>query len=122
MELAEDYVETIADLLERKGEARVTEVAACLGVSHVTVIRTLGRLARNGLTGAGARHGIRLTPAGRALARRTRERHEIVVRFLEALGVSPRVARIDAEGIEHHVSARTLAAMARFAGNSPSPL
>jgi DtxR family transcriptional regulator, manganese transport regulator len=36
------------------------------------------------------------------------------VEFLRALGVSESVARADAEGIEHHVSAATLAAFERF--------
>jgi DtxR family transcriptional regulator, manganese transport regulator len=37
-----------------------------------------------------------------------------VIAFLEALGVSPSVARADAEGIEHHVSTETLLAFERF--------
>jgi DtxR family transcriptional regulator, manganese transport regulator len=51
-----------------------------------------------------------LTPAGRRLAKESRERHDIVVRFLTALRVPPSVAESDAEGIEHYVSRETLAA------------
>ena len=36
------------------------------------------------------------------------------ISFLLALGVSEETARIDSEGIEHHVSEETLRAMARF--------
>jgi DtxR family transcriptional regulator, manganese transport regulator len=43
-----------------------------------------------------------------------RRKHVIVEKFLLALGVSIETARIDSEGIEHHVSAETLKAMARF--------
>ena len=55
-----------------------------------------------------------LTDAGQKLAEGSRRRHAIVERFLIALGVKAEVARIDAEGIEHHVSADTLDAMERY--------
>ena len=43
------------------------------------------------------------------MAREARRRHEIVYRFLLAIGVDEPTAAIDAEGIEHHVSPKTLA-------------
>jgi len=116
-ETAEDYAEIIADLSDR-GEARVTAVAACLGVSHVTVVRTIARLAREGYVVARPYRSLSLTPKGVELAERSRRRHDIVLRFLLALGVPERTAQEDAEGIEHHVSAGTLAAMERFAARN----
>lgn len=113
-ELAEDYVETIAGLIESSGEARVVDLARCLGVSHVTVVRTVARLQRDGLVTARPYRSIFLTDAGRALARRAGVRHRIVIDFLRALGVSEPAACADAEGIEHHVSAETLGAFERF--------
>ena len=47
-EIAQDYVEAIADLSASLGEARVTDLARRLGVTHVTVNRTLGRLRQAG--------------------------------------------------------------------------
>jgi ribosome-binding protein aMBF1 (putative translation factor) len=47
METAQDYVEAIADLDATRGEARAVDLARRLGVSHVTVIRTVARLARD---------------------------------------------------------------------------
>ena len=44
-EIAEDYVELIDDLIRERGEARAAEIARALGVTHVTVIRTVARLA-----------------------------------------------------------------------------
>jgi DtxR family manganese transport transcriptional regulator len=114
LELAEDYVEAIADLIDSDGEARVVDLARCLGVTHVTVIRTVSRLAKDGLVSTRPYRSIFLTEGGRALAERVRHRHEIVLRFLRAIGVDEETARADAEGIEHHVSARTLAAFERF--------
>ncbi len=113
-ELAQDYVELIADLIERHGEARVVDVARRLGVTHVTVNRTLQRLKRDGFVSTQPYRAIFLTAAGSQLARESRERHDLVVRFLDALGVPPAVAESDAEGIEHHVSRETLRAFTRY--------
>jgi DtxR family transcriptional regulator, manganese transport regulator len=66
-------------------------------VSHVTVIRTVERLQREGLVTAQPYRSIFLTNAGRKLA--AKARHETVIAFLEALGVSPSVARADAEAL-----------------------
>jgi len=57
---------------------------------------------------------IFLTDQGRAMANRSRQRHAVVLRFLRSLGVDDATARIDAEGMEHHVSEETLDIMQRF--------
>lgn len=114
-ETAEDYVEAIALLIERGGEARVGDLARLMGVSHVTVSRIVGRIAREGLVTAVRYKPIVLTPAGERLAAEARERHEVVLGFLLAIGVPRENAEIDAEGIEHHVSTETIDAMRRIA-------
>ena len=48
-----------------------------------------------------------------------KRKHEIVEKFLLAIGVPEAIARIDSEGIEHHVSVDTLKAMARFLVRKP---
>lgn len=113
-ETAEDYVEAIAQLIADRGEARVTHLAALMGVSHVTVTRTVTRLQRDGLVTTEPYQPIHLTPAGQRMARAAEKRHQIVLGFLLAAGVNPRQAAIDAEGIEHHVSDATLRALARL--------
>jgi len=118
-EIAEDYCELIAQLTAGEGEARVTDLARRLGVSHVTVVRTVARLARDGLVTNRPYRSIFLTEAGRALADHSRRRHETVLRFLMALGVSRAAAEFDAEGIEHHVCKETLTALERFVQNPP---
>ena len=90
-------------------------------VTHVTVIRTVQRLQRNGLVTSLPYRSIFLTEAGRKLASKARTRHRTVVAFLEALGISSQVARADAEGIEHHVSPETLAAFERFLAEKEKP-
>jgi DtxR family manganese transport transcriptional regulator len=117
-EIAEDYVELIADLIEEKGEARSTDVAQRLGVSNATVTKTLKRLQDEKLINQEPYRAIFLTDNGRKLADDGRRRHQIVEDFLIALGVPAETARIDSEGIEHHVSSETLKAMARYIKDS----
>ncbi len=113
-ETAEDYAEAIADLIEGEGEARVVDLARRLGVTHVTVIRTVDRLRRAGLVTTKPYRSIFLTDDGRRVASRARRRHQVVYEFLRALGVGESAARIDAEGIEHHVGPETLRVFERF--------
>jgi len=112
--LLEDYVELIADLLLDVGEARPTDIARRLGVSHATAIKTIARLKRAGLATARPYRGVFLTDEGQGLAERVRIRHRLVVDVLCALGVPTESAEADAEGIEHHVSETTLKAFAHF--------
>jgi len=108
-EIAEDYVEAIADLVAEAGEARVVDLANRLGVTHVTVNRTVLRLQKAGFVTSQPYRAIFLTEKGRRLATICKTRHETVLAFLRSLGVPDRVAEMDAEGIEHHVSPETLA-------------
>ena len=117
-EIAEDYVEAIADLVSELGEARVVDLAKRLGVTHVTVNRTIARLQKASLVTSQPYRAIFLTEKGRALAATCKTRHETVVAFLRGLGISERVAEMDAEGIEHHVSPETLSA---FKHHTPPP-
>jgi DtxR family manganese transport transcriptional regulator len=113
-ETAQDYVEAIADLTATVGEARVVDLARRLGVTHVTVNRTMARLGRAGYVSTKPYRAIFLTDAGRQLAEECKRRHETVVAFLRSVGVPETAAEMDAEGMEHHVSPETLAAFQRF--------
>lgn len=120
-EINEDYVELIADLIDQKGEARPVEIAERMGVKQPTVTKTLARLQREGLVVRRPYRAVFLTGAGQALAEACRRRHRLVVAFLIALGIDEATAEQDAEGIEHHVSDRTLEAFASFIdGCSPA--
>lgn len=114
-ELAEDYVELIAELIHSHGEARPVDIAAKLGVKAPTVAKALDRLARDGLITRARYRSVFLTEEGRALAQECHHRHEIVLRFLLSLGLDAETAERDAEGIEHHVSEKTLALFAAHA-------
>lgn len=113
-ETAEDYVELVHTLISEQGEARITEIAARMGVSKVTVTKTIQRLIKEGLVTSEPYRSVFLTDAGKKLAIQAKERHELVLSFLLALGISEPIAESDAEGIEHHVSEETLNAMKEF--------
>lgn len=118
-ELAEDYVELIADLIDETGEARPVDIAARLGVTKPTVNKMLKRLAQDDLVTQRPYRAVFLTEAGRELAEETRRRHQIVETFLLSIGVSPETARADSEGMEHHVSDETLAIFERLSQSDP---
>ncbi len=113
-ETAEDYVEMIADLIAEKGEARVVDLAENFGVSHATVNKIIVRLNREGFVTNRPYRSLFLTEDGMLLAKECKERHDVVFRFLCALGLDENTARLDAEGVEHHVSPKTLTAFRRF--------
>lgn len=113
-ETAEDYVEAVAEIELASGKCRLIDLARRFAVSHVTASRIITRLTNEGLVLTEPYGPITLTTAGQSMAERSRARHEIVFQFLVAIGVDSKTAAIDAEGIEHHVSPKTLAKMKRF--------
>jgi DtxR family transcriptional regulator, manganese transport regulator len=120
METAEDYVEAVADILQARGTCRVVDLAQHFAVSHVTVTKIVARLQEEELLSTQPYRPIELTAKGKRLAAKSRERHEIVYRFLLAIGVDPATAASDAEGLEHHVSPTTLRCFAEFTAQQAS--
>lgn len=113
IELAEDYTEMIADYLEEKGAIRVCEIAKEMGVSHVSVLKSIKKLKRDGLL-IENHQSIALTQKGKEMAAFSKRKHQILTNFLLLLGVSDAIAAVDVEGIEHHVSPETLVAIEAF--------
>ena len=118
-EVAEDYVEMIAELITETGEARTVDLATRFGVTSPTVNATIQRLQREELVETRPYRSIFLTAAGQALADKARDRHRIVRDFLLTIGVPETIAEEDAEGIEHHVSPETLAVFAKITNKAP---
>ncbi|MEM7207353.1 MAG: manganese-binding transcriptional regulator MntR [Pseudomonadota bacterium] len=113
-ETTEDYVELIADLIDVQKEARASDLAARLGVATPTVSKMLIRLQEEGFIESQPYRSIFLTEKGLKLAKKCKERHQIIREFLVRLGVDPEIAESDAEGIEHHISQHTLDIMRAF--------
>src|SRR5438270_353381 len=73
-ETSQDYVEVVADLIDAFGEARATDIARRLGVTHVSVVKNIARLQRVGLVTTRPYRSIFLTDQGRKLAAEARRR------------------------------------------------
>ena len=116
-EAAEDYTELIAELIQTQGKAKVVEIARRLGITHVTAIRTIKRLEREGYVTTSSHKPVLLTPLGEKTAKIAKERHQVLVDFFISIGVPRKVAEIDAEGAEHHISPTTLSCIRKKLGN-----
>ena len=113
-ENTEDYLELIAELLNSKGEARIVDIAESLGIAQATANKTIQRLQTQGFVKREPYRSIFLTVKGQKIASKSKKRHNIVYNFLLNLGLDKNTASEDAEGIEHHVSEKTLRKMDKF--------
>ena len=113
-ENTEDYCEIIDDLLNEKGEARIVDIANKLGIAQATANKTVKRLQIQGYLKKEPYRSIFLTLKGQELASASKKRHITVLTFLKNLGLDNKTAEADAEGIEHHVSQKTLRKMDQF--------
>ena len=114
IENTEDYCEIIGDLLNTKGEARIVDIANKLGIAQATANKTVKRLQTQGYLKKEPYRSIFLTLKGQELASASKKRHITVLTFLKNLGLDNKTAEVDAEGIEHHVSQKTLKKMDQF--------
>lgn len=111
----EDYLEAV-EMLRSKGLAvRVKEISKLLGVKMPSVTAAMKRLAEEGMV-IYERYGqIKLTAAGRKVAKAVFRRHEILRRFLiGVLDIDPVTAAEDACRIEHAISSTTVERLAKF--------
>ena len=113
-ENTEDYLELIADLHNNYGEARIVDIANKLDIAQATANKTIRRLQLQGYIKKEPYRSIFLTMKGQKIASLSRKRHNIVYSFLINLGLDKKIAAEDAEGIEHHVSKKTLIKMEKF--------
>ena len=113
-ENTEDYLEIIADLLNKSGEARIVDIANKLGIAQATANKTIKRLQNQGYVKKEPYRSIFLTLKGQEVASISKKRHIIVLTFLKNLGLDAKTAEADAEGIKHHVSEKTLRKMEQF--------
>ena len=114
IELFEDYVEAINEINLKKGFVKNVDLCKYFGVSNATVCKNIKRLIKEELVKSEKYKNIFLTKVGKMLAEKSNTRHEILYKFLIKLGVPNKVAEIDSEGMEHHISTETLSIMKKF--------
>ena len=110
----EDYLEVIGELVDMKGYATTLDISRYMNVSAPSVTKMLKRLDKNGYLYYEKYHGISLTPTGEQLAETIRQRHGTLLDFFEILGIGREIANQDAEGVEHHLNAKTVRQIRKF--------
>ena len=102
-------------LQRRLGQARSIDVANELNYSKPSVSLAMKKFRENGLVEFDDKGYISLTDAGRAIAERIFERHNLLASYLMGIGVSEATAREDACRIEHALSAESFDKLKEFA-------
>ena len=98
----EDYLEAIAEIIEKDEHAHTKEIALKMGVSMPSVTNALQALAVRGLIIYRSHSPVLLTDTGAARAAVIRRRHQAMRRFLSGLlKVDPAEADAAACKIEH---------------------
>lgn len=110
----QDYLEAIYELIEEKGYAKVVDIAERLDLSGPSVTRMVQKLTRVGFLKSEKYRGITMSEKGKLTARDMQRRHQLLREFLMLLGVDKKTANMDAEGMEHHVSRKTLRCIDEF--------
>ena len=116
-ESAENYLETILVLHQRKGSVRSIDIANELEFSKPSVSVAMKNLRLNGYIEMDPNGEIRLLEPGLEIAQRVLEKHTLITKFLLALGVSPEVAAEDACRMEHVISNESFEAIRKHAEN-----
>ena len=112
-ESAENYLETILILHNRKGYVRSTDIASELGFSKPSVSVAMKNLREKNHITVTREGFIYLTESGKEIADMIYERHELLTQWLTRLGVDPKVAAQDACRIEHVISKESFEAIKR---------
>lgn len=104
---AEDYLESILVLQERRGVVHSIDIVNELGYSKPSVSIAMKKLRENGYISMDASGRITLNESGLAIANRVYTRHKTITRLFTLLGVSEETAAEDACKVEHDLSDET---------------
>lgn len=104
LESLEDYLERILMLQERNGVVRSIDIATDMGFSKPSVSIAMKKLKEKAYIEIDDKGHISLTKAGYIIARKTLDKHEMLISLLTKIGVDEEVAREDACKIEHSLS------------------
>ena len=111
LESQEDYLEKILQISKEKEKVHAIDIARGLNFSKPSVSVAMAKLKEEGLIEINEKGDISLTPSGLKIAEKTLEKHEILTKMLEFLGVDTKTAQDDACRMEHDISDKTWAAI-----------
>lgn len=103
-ESAEDYLEAILMLSREGGGVRSVDIAVKLGVSKPSVSHAMKLLREDGYIAMDRYGTVTLLEKGAEIAGRIYERHMVLTKMLQGLGVPSEIARADACKMEHDIS------------------
>lgn len=115
-ESAEDYLESILVLQERRGYVRSIDIVNELGYSKPSVSVAMKKLRESGYISMAADGSITLNESGLEVASRVYGRHKTLTEFFVMLGVDPETASEDACKVEHDLSNETFSKIREFVG------
>ena len=113
-ESMEMYLEDIYVLSLEHNVVRPVDLAKKMGFSKPTISEWMNKLRDQGYVEPDNGTGLHLTPKGEAIAKSVYERHVVLCRLFELIGVSPETAEEDACRVEHYISDETFACMKEY--------
>jgi len=114
-ESAQDYLEAILIIGEKKKVVRVRDIAKHLEVKMPSVVAMIKTLAKKNLVRHEHYGYVELTEEGLRQAKSIYERHKILFNFLHnLLGINSNIAKEDACKIEHYLHPKTLEYILKF--------
>ena len=104
---AEDYLECILKLSKELPVVRSIDIANEMNYSKPSISVAMKNLRLNGYINVDNSGFITLTESGMEIASNIYDRHLILRKWLEFLGIDPEIAEQDACKIEHDISEET---------------
>ena len=108
---AEDYLECILKLSKQRPVVRSIDIANDMNYSKPSISVAMKNLRLNGYINVDESGFITLTDSGMEIASNIYDRHLILRKWLEFLGISPEIAEQDACKIEHVISSESFEAI-----------
>ena len=120
-ESAEDYLESILILKERRGVVHSIDIVNELGYSKPSVSIAMKKLRESGYISMAPDGSITLNESGMEVASRIYGRHKTLTKLFTMLGVSPETAAEDACKVEHDLSDETFSRIQEFLARREAP-
>ena len=111
---AEDYLETIYLIMQKKGYVRIKDIAKALNVKPPSVTEMMKKLSREDFVVYERYGGISLTKEGEEIARIVKDKHETFIKLLKIIQVPDEIAKRDAYKLEHHLHPITIEQFKKF--------
>ena len=114
-ESGEMYLEAILVLSKKTGFVRSIDVSEYLGYSKPSVSRAMGILRSGDYITMDPDGAIHLTEKGAEIAEKIYERHTLLTKLLQHIGVCEETAAADACKLEHAISDESFQALKKYA-------